>query len=224
MKQVIVICTLPAAGESRHPTLSAAMTPKALRRSIISGSIPVVVREHFVYDQSMDAERDGDIAVARIAAAIGELARARMLFCLMDGHARTSTELAAVAQVSPSTASVHLGRSIRAREASLLQPRRTGCSECTGRAKRPGRRLARQVHAEHPEPITSRKNLLRSHRGNGGRIAPRSLQHLGVAVTRHRQRIRRHVKRNKGTRITRHRHHRNQSATPPVRLRMSGLE
>jgi DNA-binding transcriptional ArsR family regulator len=33
-----------------------------------------------------------------------------MLLCLMDGHARTSTELAVVAEVSPSTASVHLGR------------------------------------------------------------------------------------------------------------------
>lgn len=33
-----------------------------------------------------------------------------MLYCLMDGHARTSTELAIVADVSPSTASVHLNR------------------------------------------------------------------------------------------------------------------
>ncbi len=33
-----------------------------------------------------------------------------MLYCLMDGHARTSTELAIVAEVSPSTASVHLNR------------------------------------------------------------------------------------------------------------------
>jgi DNA-binding transcriptional ArsR family regulator len=41
---------------------------------------------------------------------MGELARARMLFCLLDGHARTSTELAVVAEVSPSTASVHLNR------------------------------------------------------------------------------------------------------------------
>ena len=40
----------------------------------------------------------------------GELTRARMLFCLMDGHARTSTELAVVAEVSPSTASAHLKR------------------------------------------------------------------------------------------------------------------
>ena len=51
-----------------------------------------------------------DAAVSRIAAAIGEPARARILLCLMDGHARTSTELAAVAEVSPSTASVHLNR------------------------------------------------------------------------------------------------------------------
>src|SRR5260221_12672555 len=73
----------------------------------ISGSKPVALQEHFVYDQSMDAE---DHAVSRIAAAIGEPARARMLYCLMDGQARTSTELAVVADVSPSTASVHLHR------------------------------------------------------------------------------------------------------------------
>jgi len=58
----------------------------------------------------MDVEYDSDAAVSRIAAAIGEPARARMLFCLMDGHARTSTELAVVADVSPSTASAHLNR------------------------------------------------------------------------------------------------------------------
>lgn len=33
-----------------------------------------------------------------------------MLYCLMDGHARTSTELSVVSGVSPSTASVHLHR------------------------------------------------------------------------------------------------------------------
>jgi DNA-binding transcriptional ArsR family regulator len=51
-----------------------------------------------------------DVAVSRIAAAIGEPARARMLYCLADGRARTSTELGVVGQVSPSTASVHLNR------------------------------------------------------------------------------------------------------------------
>ena len=57
----------------------------------------------------MNAE-DVDAAVAPIAAAIGEPARARMLCCLVDGRARTSTELAAIADVTPSTASVHLQR------------------------------------------------------------------------------------------------------------------
>lgn len=58
----------------------------------------------------MNVTPDGDTAVSRIAAAIGEPARARILYCLMDGLARTSTELAVVAGVSPSTASVHLQR------------------------------------------------------------------------------------------------------------------
>src|SRR5215510_4006605 len=58
----------------------------------------------------MNVEQLDERAVARIAGAIGEPARARMLFCLMDGHARTSTELAVVANVSASTASAHLNR------------------------------------------------------------------------------------------------------------------
>jgi len=71
-------------------------------------SVPMVRRQRFVYDQSMDVEFSAEKAAARIAAAIGEPARARILYCLLDGHARTSTELALVAEVSPSTASVHL--------------------------------------------------------------------------------------------------------------------
>lgn len=58
----------------------------------------------------MNVEQLDEVAVARIAGAIGEPARARMLFCLMDGHARTSTELAIVADVATSTASAHLNR------------------------------------------------------------------------------------------------------------------
>jgi DNA-binding transcriptional ArsR family regulator len=58
----------------------------------------------------MNVEGHGDGAVSRIAAAIGEPARARMLYCLLDGRARTSTELAMIADVTPSTASVHLQR------------------------------------------------------------------------------------------------------------------
>src|SRR5262249_37389612 len=53
---------------------------------------------------------DHDEAVSAIAAAIGEPARARMLYCLADGRGRTSTELAIVGGVTPSAASVHLKR------------------------------------------------------------------------------------------------------------------
>jgi DNA-binding transcriptional ArsR family regulator len=56
-----------------------------------------------------------DAAASAIAAAIGEPARARMLYSLVDGRARTATELAAVAEVTAATASVHLQR-LRARQ------------------------------------------------------------------------------------------------------------
>jgi DNA-binding transcriptional ArsR family regulator len=95
------------------------MTPIALRRPIrgvegfvdrMFGNLPVAEHEQFVYHQSMDVEHHANTSVSRIAAAIGEPARTRMLYCLVDGRARTSTELAVVANVTPSTASVHLQR------------------------------------------------------------------------------------------------------------------
>ncbi len=58
----------------------------------------------------MNVIDDVDLVVSRIASAIGEPARARILYSLMDGHARTSTELAVAARVTPSTASAHLNR------------------------------------------------------------------------------------------------------------------
>jgi len=73
-------------------------------------TIPLAEQQHFVYDQTMDDDERHDRAVASVAAAIGEPARARMLYSLMDNHARTSTELAVIAGVSPATASVHLNR------------------------------------------------------------------------------------------------------------------
>lgn len=51
-----------------------------------------------------------DVGVSQVAAAIAEPARTKILCSLMDGHARTSTELASIAQVSASTASAHLTR------------------------------------------------------------------------------------------------------------------
>lgn len=81
--------------------------------SVPSGSfsriIAIAGHLRFAYHQSVNVET-ADAAASSIAAAIGEPARARMLYCLADGRARTSTELAIVADVSPSTASVHLQR------------------------------------------------------------------------------------------------------------------
>jgi DNA-binding transcriptional ArsR family regulator len=68
----------------------------------------------------MLAKQSVELGAAKIAAAIGEPARARMLYSLLDGHARTSTELAIVGEVSPSTASVHLARLAEQRLVSVL--------------------------------------------------------------------------------------------------------
>ncbi|MGA7824165.1 MAG: helix-turn-helix transcriptional regulator, partial [Steroidobacteraceae bacterium] len=72
---------------------------------------------------AVNAAPDGDAAVARVAAAMGDTTRARMLMSLMDGRARTGTELAALAEVAASTASVHLQRLQAAR---LVVARRQG--------------------------------------------------------------------------------------------------
>ncbi len=57
---------------------------------------------------------------SRIAGAIGEPARARMLYSLMDGRARTATELALVGDITPATASAHLARLKRERLVRVL--------------------------------------------------------------------------------------------------------
>jgi DNA-binding transcriptional ArsR family regulator len=70
----------------------------------------VARNRYFDIGHIMDDEARGDVGVAAIAAAIGKPARARMLYALTDGHARTSTELAVIADVGAPTASAHLGR------------------------------------------------------------------------------------------------------------------
>jgi DNA-binding transcriptional ArsR family regulator len=61
----------------------------------------------------MPAEPD----ISRIAALIGEPARAAMLLALMDGHSLPAGELAYCARISPQTASSHLARMV---EGNLL--------------------------------------------------------------------------------------------------------
>ena len=49
-----------------------------------------------------------DLQLAKVAGAIADAARARMLCALLDGRARTATELSISAEVSSSTTSAHL--------------------------------------------------------------------------------------------------------------------
>lgn len=62
------------------------------------------------FDHHRNVDADPDIRLAAVAAAIAEPARARMLCLLMDGRARTATELATAAEIAASTASSHLSR------------------------------------------------------------------------------------------------------------------
>lgn len=89
------------------------------RRGLHARMLALAPLPCFDYRKSMDAGSD-DAPIAGIAAAIAEPARARMLCRLLDGHARTSTELAAVAGVTASTASVHLARLAQRRLVTVL--------------------------------------------------------------------------------------------------------
>ena len=64
------------------------------------------------------SDEEPETQLAQVASAIAEPTRSRMLCCLLDGHARTGTELAVVAGVGAPTASAHLQRM---KELGLLQ-------------------------------------------------------------------------------------------------------
>lgn len=59
-------------------------------------------------------DEDSGFKLSKVASAIAEPARGRMLCHLMDGTARTATELATVAGIAASTASAHLARLVSA--------------------------------------------------------------------------------------------------------------
>lgn len=71
----------------------------------------------------MSAPLDTDAAIATLAAVMGEPTRARILVSLLDGRARTGTELGAIAEVGASTVSAHLQRLAAAQ---LVAVRRQG--------------------------------------------------------------------------------------------------
>ena len=101
------------------------------------------------------------------AAAIGEPARARMLYSLMDNHARTATELAIIADVSPSTASAHLSRLTSERLLKVLGRGRHRYYSLEGlgvagllEALSVLARLSRQIPSHYSEPIACGADLL----------------------------------------------------------------
>ncbi len=65
----------------------------------------------------MDAEA-AELSQAAVAGAIADPSRSIMLCALLDGRARTATELAALADIAASTASGHFAR---LREQGLVQ-------------------------------------------------------------------------------------------------------
>ncbi len=65
----------------------------------------------------MDVEA-ADLSLAAVAGAIADPSRSIMLCALLDGRARTATELAALADIASSTASGHFAR---LREQGLVQ-------------------------------------------------------------------------------------------------------
>ncbi|NOI24508.1 ArsR/SmtB family transcription factor [Vibrio mediterranei] len=58
--------------------------------------------------------------MAALAAAMSDVSRMKILCALMDGRAWTATELSAVADISPSTASSHLARLMKANVVTCL--------------------------------------------------------------------------------------------------------
>jgi len=62
--------------------------------------------------------------MVEVAALVGDTARATMLAALMGGQALTASELAALARISKSTASGHLGKLVKARLLDVTQKRR----------------------------------------------------------------------------------------------------
>ncbi|SQJ40851.1 arsR family transcriptional regulator [Salmonella enterica] len=59
-------------------------------------------------------------SMSNLAAAIADPSRVSILCALMDGRAWTATELSAVANIAPSTASAHLAKLLQNRLVSCL--------------------------------------------------------------------------------------------------------
>lgn len=70
--------------------------------------------------QSLDDAELLEQSIANVASAIADPSRVSMLCALMDGRAWTATELSAVANIAPSTASAHLTKLLHGKLISCL--------------------------------------------------------------------------------------------------------
>lgn len=83
--------------------------------------------------QELDDGEALEHAMAEVATAIADPSRVSMLCALMDGRAWTATELSAVADIAPSTASAHLNKLLNGQLVSCLSQGRHRYYRLAGR-------------------------------------------------------------------------------------------
>jgi DNA-binding transcriptional ArsR family regulator len=123
----------------------------------------------------------GDADIARVAALIGDRARARVLLALADGRALPASVLAAEAAVTPSTISEHLARLT---DANLLTAERQGRARYFRLADASvAEALEAIARISPPQPIRSLRQGTRAHALRRARTCYNHLAgRLGVAL------------------------------------------
>ena len=116
--------------------------------------------------------------IAAVAAALGDPVRARMVSLLMDGLARTATELALEGGVAPSTASVHLARLCDAGLVAVVRQGRHRYHRLAGPDVAAAVESLQRLPRVTPRPLGPRDAALREARVCYDHLAGR----LGVAL------------------------------------------
>lgn len=115
---------------------------------------------------------------SRAAAALGDPVRARMIAVLMDGRARTATELALEGGVAPSTASVHLARLCEVQLVCVVRQGRHRYHRISGEDAAVAVESLMRLPPVMPRPLGPRDAALREARVCYDHLAGR----LGVAL------------------------------------------
>ncbi len=177
----------PGPGEREHPLYHLANGVRRVTivdgRPLVHDKIPpesssMISQGHFGYHRSVEYEAD----LARVASAIGNRARARILDRLLQGDALPASELAADAGVALSTASGHLETLA---DVGLVAVERQG-RQRRYRIARP--EVARAIEAlaviAPRRPVTSLRTATSAERLRAGRMCYDHLAgRLGVGLT-----------------------------------------